>query len=817
MIDTISGSLLRRSAISIAVIAASMSQSSAVLGQAVLEETIVTAQKRSQNLNDVGIAINAFTGAQLQEFGVATAEDLAQFTPGLTVNETAATGVPLYTIRGVGFQDYSTASTSTVGLYFDEVAMPYSVMTRGLLFDQERVEVLKGPQGDLFGANTTAGSINFISNKPTQEFEAGIRATYGNYDAYDVEAYISGGNDFAQGRLAIKTEQSDEGWQKSTTSNDKLGEEDVNAVRGIVNFDFSEDLSLMLTGLYSKDKSDNRANTAYDGNIIGLNEFNNPYQPLNEYLLPNGTHFGETPPWYSTGDNKKGGWTNSYTSPITGETWDLRPKRDNELKSGSARLDWDVSGMTFTSITGYNDFQREESNDWDGGFYNDSSNINTTDLWVFSQEMRLSGEFRDDITWITGLYYTKDRMKENYHYFMSDSVFGLGSIPWGVELFAPTPILELDTRYKQQTESAAIYAHTEWQFAEQWRLTLGGRYTHEERKWSGCTFVADDGSLAGFLNAQFGATLGPGDCGTIDDQPDSPTYIFNLLGTPNVNDAFHVYSDTIDTKKWMGKIGLDYIWDEDTLLYGNISQGFKSGGFNGANSNTTQQLLPYTEEELTAYEIGSKSTLLDGAMQLNLSAFYYDYKDKQEQDTSVTFVGNISGLTNVPKSEIYGAELDLQWLPTDGLTFNLGIAWLETEITKWDAVDDQLSEWPNTVYRDVSGAELSQSPEWSYTALLKYEWEVGNNLMMDIAGDVTYTDETTGGINPEEATEDYTILGARLGIGSADGEWRAFLWGKNLADEDYYPSAYTGGNGPFVRVQGMPRTYGVTVSYNIAP
>ena len=136
MIDTKSASRLRRTAISIAVLAASMSHNSAVLSQTVLEETVVTAQKRSQNLNDVGIAINAFTGAQLQEFGVATPEDLAQFTPGLTVNETAATGVPLYTIRGVGFQDYSTASTSTVGLYFDEVAMPYSVMTRGLLFDQ---------------------------------------------------------------------------------------------------------------------------------------------------------------------------------------------------------------------------------------------------------------------------------------------------------------------------------------------------------------------------------------------------------------------------------------------------------------------------------------------------------------------------------------------------------------------------------------------------------------------------------------------------------------------------------------------------------
>ena len=804
--------LFKHSAISRAVLAASLSVTGAAYAQTVLEETVVTAQKRSQNINDVGISINAFTGEQLQEFGVTTAEDIAQFTPGLTVNETAATGVPLYTIRGVGFQDYSTAATSTVGLYFDEVAMPYSVMTRGLIFDQERVEVLKGPQGDLFGANTTAGSINFISNKPTQEFEAGIRATYGNYEAYDIEGYVSGGNDFVQGRLAATTEQSDEGWQESTTSNDKLGEKDASAVRGMVNIDINDDMSLLLIGHYVKDKSENRANTAYDGTIIGLGEFNNPYQPLNEYRLPNGSNFGETPPWYSTGDNEKACWTNTYTSPITGKTWDIRPKRDNELKGGSARLDWDVSGMTFTAITGYNDFTREEANDWDGGFYNDSSNINTTDLWVFSQEFRLSGEI-DNVTWLTGLYYTKDDMKEDYHYFMSDSVFGLGAIPWGVDQFAPTPILELDTSYKQRTESASIYAHAEWQFTDKWRLTLGGRYTHEERKWQGCTFVAEDGSLANFLNAQFGATLGAGDCGTIDDDPNSPTYIFNLLGTPDVNDAFHVYSDTIDTKRAMGKIGLDYMLDNDIMFYGSISQGFKSGGFNGANSNTTQQLEPYKEEVLTAYEIGSKATLLDGSMQLNTAAFYYDYKDKQEQDAAVTFVGNISGLTNIPESEIYGAEVDLQWLPMAGLTLNAVAAYLHTEITRWHAVDTELSVWPDTVYFDASGEDLPQAPEWSYMALAKYEWPLGDNLVLDVGGDVVYTDSTTGSIRPEDGTDSYTLFNARVGIGAADGRWRAFLWGKNVTDEDYYPSAYTGGNGPYVRVQGMPRTYGVTLSY----
>ncbi|WP_241263097.1 TonB-dependent receptor [Parahaliea mediterranea] len=794
-----------------AVVAALMAPGQAALA-AQIEEVVVTAQKREQGANDVGITINAFTGEQLQDFGVLTAEDVAMMTPGLTVNETAATGVPLYTIRGVGFQDYSTAASSTVGIYFDEVAMPYTVMTRGLVFDTARVEVLKGPQGDLYGRNTTAGQINFISNKPTREFEAGVIGSYGSYETFDLEGFVSGGNDLVQGRLALKTTQSSEGWQESTSRDDELGEKDATAVRGIINVDATDTLRFMLIAHYVKDQSDNRANSPYNGNDIGLGEFSNPYTPLDEYRLPTGSHFGETPPWYTTGDAEAADWTNSYTSPITGKTFNLRPQRDNELTGFMGRMDWDIGEMTLTAITGYDEFERTESNDWDGGFYTDSSNINTTDLEVFSQEIRLSGD-TGQLSWIAGLYYSHDEMEEYYHYFMADSVFGLGSVPWGVDLFAATPILELDTKYEQETESAAVFGHVEWMFAEKWRLTLGARYTEEERDWAGCTFIAEDGSLGGFLNAQFGAALGPGDCGTINDNPDSPNYIFSVIGTPAVNDAFQVYKDTIDTKRWMGKIGLDYALSDDVLLYGTISNGFKSGGFNGANSNTTQQLQPYDEEVLTSYEIGAKTTLLDGSMQLNAATFFYDYEDKQEQDIAVTFVGNISGLTNVPKSEIFGAELDLQWLPIDGLMINAGIAWLDTEVTEWDAVDPVASAWPVTVTRDVSGIELAQSPEWSYTALVSYEWPLGDALKMEVAGDVSFTDDTTGGAEPQNATEDYTIFNARLGLGSQDGQWRALLWARNLTDEDYYPAAYTGGNGPYVRSYGMPRTYGVTLSY----
>ena len=780
----------------------------------VIEEVIVTAQKHSESANDVGITMNAFTGERLKDLGVITPEDLALHTPSLTVSDTAATGVPLYTIRGVGFQDYSTAASSTVGLYFDEAAIPYTVMSRGALFDVERVEVLKGPQGDLYGRNTTAGQINFVSNKPTEEFTAGVTASYSSFQTFDLEAYVSGAiTENAQGRLAIKSITSSEGWQESLTRDDELGEKDIQSVRAMLNIDLTDNAELLLTAQYIDDQSENSAATAYSGTEIGLGPFSAPYLALADYIIPGGTNFGETPPWYSTDRNDKADWTNSYTSPITGASFDLRPERDNQLTSLRAKLTWELgSGMTLTSITAWDNFERVEANDWDGGFYNDSSNINTTDLDVFSQEIRLSGD-TENMYWIVGAYYSKDEMDEYYHYFMSDSVFGLGSVPFGVPPFVLAPIRELDTIYDQETDSKAVFGHVEYNLTDAWRLTVGLRYTEEERTWSGCTFSAADNSLGNFLNTLFGSTLQAGDCGTIDDDPNSPTFLFALIGGPNVNDAFHVYTDTVETDRWMGKLGLDYSINEDILLYGTFSTGFKSGGFNGANSNTTRQLNPYDEETLDSFEIGMKATLLDGTMQLNAAAFVYDYEDKQEQDRAVTFVGNISGLTNIAESEIEGWELEMSWLPTERLSIDLGIAWLDTEITEFEQVDTDNSAWPVIVFKDGSGQELAQSPEWQYNGTVTYEWPVTDEYVMSASGDFSYKDDTQG-LRTQVYSDDYLVIGARVSLMPNDGKWRAVLWSRNLTDEDYFPSAHTGGNGPYVRRMGMPRTVGLTFNYN---
>lgn len=780
-----------------------------------LEVIEVTAQKHSQNVNEVGITVNAFSGEQLKDLGVDSSEDLAIYTPGLTVNETSATGVPLYTIRGVGFQDYSTASSSTVGLYFDEISMPYSVMSRGIVFDVERVEVLKGPQGDLFGRNTTAGQINFVSNKPTESLEIGVDLGYNSLNQTELEFFVSNRlTDNINGRFALKTIQSDEGWQESLTRDDKLGKKNQVAMRSMFDISLNDDATLLLNLHYVKDKSDNTANTAYDGRIVGLSEYEQPYKGLDDYVLPTGANFGETPPWYSTGDATAADWNNSYTNPITGETWDIRPKRDNELKGISAKLDWQLGDVTFTSVTGYDQFEREEANDWDGTPSVDSSNINQTDLEVFSQEFRLSGE-TEDLLWIAGVYYSNDEIDESYHYFLGDSVFGRGaaafSIPSG---FAQVPLTELDTSYRQETQSAAIFGHVEWQVTDKFRVTTGLRYTQESRKWSGCTYDAGDGRLVDFLNSAFGSSLSAGDCGVVDDDPNSDTYIFALLGTENVNDAFHVIEDEINTNRWMGKVGVDYAFDSNTLGYATISHSFKSGGFNGANSNTTTQLLPYDEELLTSYELGIKATLLDGSMQLNASTFYYDYEDKQETDLAVTFVGNIAGLTNVPESQILGAEFDLNWFPTNNLTIRIGSAYLDTEITKWQAVDRSASQWPTTVYRDASGGTLAQSPRWSHNALAKYEWSIDDNLLADVSINYAYQDDTSGGVQSERATESFSTVDVRLGVGTDDGTWKVTLWARNVTDEYYYQAAYLGGNGPYVRTAGLPRTYGLNLRYN---
>ena len=748
------------------------------LAQAQLEEIIVTAQKREQGINDVGITVNAFTGEQLQNFGVKSAEGLEILTPGLTVSNSALAGVPVYTIRGVGFNDFTTTSSSTVGLYLDEVSIPYATMSRNALFDVARVEVLKGPQGDLYGRNTTAGQINFVSNKPTEEFEAGMEVEFSRFDKLDLQSYISGSLiDGIRGRLAVKGVTSNGGWQKSLSRDDTLGERDEWAVRALIDVDLAENASIHLNFHHSDDQSENPAGAAYQ--------------------IPNPTGFG-TPPeiigmeeMFIADSAREADWTPDH-----------RPKKDNQLTGVSAKIEASFAAVDFTSITAFDNFERNELYDTSGVPVRDGDTTNLTDIEVFTQEFRVSSADSDGIYWIAGVFYSRDDISENYF------VDGTGvALP-----------LTFDNRYQQDSDSIAAYAHVEWDLGENTRLTLGGRYTEEERDWSGCTADSGDGRVANILWNGFlipavinldprlpdVGPLSPGDCAMYNDLPGTPGF-----GT------FTPFSRTIDADKFMWKVTLDHNFGEDVLVYGTVSTGFKSGGFNGALATFHGQLQPFDIEELTSYEIGVKATLLDGAMQFNASAFYYDYEDKQELSSYISPIGPIIGTTNVDKSEVYGAEMEMKWNVTEGLNLNLGVAYLDTEITEFMDVDIFQSSFQNEVFFDASGAELGNAPNWQVNGSLNYQRPISDSLVLLAGIDFSYKDDNKGSLDEMDGflISDYTLMNARVGIEHDDGRWGVTVWSRNITDEYYWHSAAQS-NGTRVRLNGLPVTYGITLNYN---
>ena len=272
----------------------------------------------------------------------------------------------------------------------------------------------------------------------------------------------------------------------------------------------------------------------------------------------------------------------------------------------------------------------------------------------------------------------------------------------------------------------------------------------------------------------------------------------------------------IDADEWMWKVGLSYLPNDDILTFFNISQGFKSGGFNGANLNTVAQLGPYDLEELLSYEFGFKATLLENTMQLNGANFYYDYTDKQERGRAVTPVGIISGLTNIPESEITGAELQVQWYPNERFAIDASVSFLDTEIKKYDAIQEE-SSLTNIVTRDASGLDLANAPELSYNITASYAFPIGEDLVLKPAIDYIYRDDVEGApFTPQQARESYSLVNARVSLYSnRDDRWQVTAWSRNVTDEDYYASAFGGGNVWYVRSNGMPRTYGLTLDYRL--
>jgi len=719
-----------------------------------IEEVVVTAQKRAQSVNDIGVSASAFGGDDLKRLKVESAIDLGAHTPGLVAVNATSGGTPIFAIRGVGLDDFSANNTSGVGVYTDEVFASAPALLNGQIFDVERVEVLKGPQGTLYGKNTTGGAINFISNKPTEEFEGYIEADYSRWDRVEITSAVSGAiNESMRGRIAVNLVDQGEGWQKDVNTGKEYGKDESQAIRGLLDFDISSDTSGFLKAYYTKDNSTPLSPHAEQQETWGHAELNSP------------------------------------TDPGKVAVGDLDIGRDEEGFGLALTLNMGFEPFTLTSITAWDTYEQDVVDNYDGTSTSVDNEFLKSDIEQFSQELRFTGNTEGAFSWILGFNYSVESVEINTTADDSFLAFEDPSNAVGADL--------LTGDYTQVTESYGVYLHTDTELNDELTLTVGVRYSLDDRSFDG---RASNHDLSGFFD-----------------------------------DTIALLDESHDEDGVTGKIGLDWAPNNNWLIYSNVATSYKTGIFYGSatlDSDPGRGWGYAKPEEVVSFEAGFKATLLDDTLQINGAAFMLEYENRQSiinfvENGFSTFLGfDVVDVTmiNVPESEVDGAELDIRWLPFEGLDLRFGAAYLNSKVTKapttgdMRGISDDASQ-PSTVDHVLSniavGAELAQSPEWSYNSQVSYEWVVGNNLIARVQTSYSWLDEQGGGVggDPNLVTETVSSLDAQVSVTDADDSWAVTLWGKNLEGDDAETYAFSGFAGRVV-YRKQPASYGVTVNYN---
>ena len=738
-----------------------------------LGDIVVTAQKREQRLNDVGLTVIAASGAQLKSSGVSDIMDLNRAVPGFSAAPTY-TGFPVFSIRGVNFNAAQLSAPPAVSVYVDEAVLPYSVMTGGILLDVERVEVLKGPQGTLFGQNATGGSINVIAAKPTANLAAGVSTDVNNFGQVKLEGYVSGPlGDRLRARIAASTTQGG-AWQRGYYLNKgkKNGSANRAAARLLLDWTPTDRLTVAVNINGNYDHGEAQQSQPF---LISPANPAGAVPGLLGYQLPNDDRDAEFDPGFDT---------------------HVR----NHMYQGVLRVDYELADdITFTSLTDYARSKTRNPIDLDGTALSIIAAHYGGTVRTFNQEFRISGKLPSSgIEYIFGGNYEKDKIFEDRF----TQFLGYSGLPAGAEL---------PSRYNSTNRAVAVYGNIEYEFVPKLSLTAGVRYTDTKQTLTGCTFDGGNGIAAGTLGFLAGLLSGdptksaayvPGGCITVNNVPATPGGTASFL--PIVSDLAQKQHNV----SW--RAGLNYKPDSNTLIYALVSRGYKSGAFPADITLFQSQLNPLGQEKLTAYEIGTKLSLLDRRLQINLSAFYYDYLNKQFYTYVPTPpIGALSTLINIPKAKVKGLDVDFSARPVDGLTLRGALTYIKTEIGNYNGFD--LNSQPV----NFAGKEFNYAPPLSATFDAEYRFPVGGDLEAYVGGGGLYNDRTFAdlGESPRARMRSYMILSARAGIDSHAG-WQLGIWVRNLTDKYYWTSIVTGGD-LFNRFTGMPRTFGATASFKI--
>ena len=731
----------------------------------VLEEVIVTAQKRAQSIQDVPISITAFSGNFLEENGIQTIEDVSRMTPNFSSNTGAQTSNNRIIIRGIGAAG-NNAIEPSVGVFIDSVYYPRPGSVIGMLVDIQSFEVLRGPQGTLFGRNTVAGALNITTRNPSQETEGMIELGLGDYDLYEVGGMFNGAlTDSVAGRIAFKYADRD-GYGENAYNGEDFGARDDLVVRGKMLFDFSEKLSLLVTADYSEINAEGTA-------IEVLNSTNTP-----EFEATTTALYGSSP---ATKD--------SYD-------WKINQAHRDELDDEQQGLSFDFNyefgnGLALRSISAYRD--------WDATNANQDISVPAiifpgttdyqTDTW--SQEFHLMSPGGETVDWLAGLYYYQEDYDIDESRDAGESLCfptiaaNFGDALGGLCLANQQEGAAL-TPFSQDLESIAVFGQATWNINDAWNTTLGLRWTEDEKDGDFSSQVYNP--VVGFFRAEE-TNLGM-------ERDDSKT-----TGFANVN--------------W-------YV-TEEIMLFATWSSGYKSGGFNSqGTAEPLGERRIFDPEETTNYELGVKSTLLDGSMTANVTLFRTDLDDFQDR----AFDGLSFVVVNAGDLRQQGVEADINWTPIEPLRIVAGVGYLDSEYRDFEGAPPL----PGGEVQDLTGERRNFSPEWQTSLVADWTQAFGNGMEWFVGGSWSWVDEqnvgTSSNNNPQTVQDSYSLLNANVGLRSASGNWDVTLFGYNLTDEDYCGSIFNQGFGGPIGAEdaanntsvqrcvlGAPQTWKLNMAY----
>jgi outer membrane receptor protein involved in Fe transport len=778
-----------------------------------LGEVIVTAQKRSENINAVGMSITAATGQQLKQKGITTVSDLVRIEPSLQFSQSSY-GTPIYTIRGVGYYEQSLAASPTVSIYQDEVSFPFPVMSRGVLLDPERVEILKGPQGTLYGQNATGGAINFITAKPTNTFDAGVDDSWGRFNDNLLSGFISGPlTATLSARLSGSIEEGG-AWQKSETRNDTLGNKNTQIGRLILTWRPTSNFTASLNLNGWEDHSDTVAPQLEGVRFISPGAISpDALVPVTANYLPNPAYYATYPAAIKSLVNQPTNATNDQQADWAPGT---HPKNDESFYQAALRMDYAITdSMGVTSLTSYEHFT--ESNLIEpggvGAVYTDD--LVTGDVSAFSQELRLHGTLNDAKGhWLVGVNYEEDKSDEaditspflaSPAYLTGGSAFS--SIP--LQSFTFTPISNVDSK------TASIFANADYSVLDAVTLHAGVRYTQSDQRMAACAEAS--APLAAYIDAASAALAAA--FGGATPTPVSGGQCITVGPAPNFQPGLQ--HNTLDQSNVPWRVGIDWTPFEHQLFYVTISKGYKAGASPSLGATDYVQVKPVTQESILAYEVGAKSSLFDRTLQLDASLFHYDYADKQELGTIYDPIfGGLQTLVNIPKSAEDGAEVSAVWRPIGGLTLNAAVTYLDSRVTSnFFNYSSYILSPTDTI--NFKGEPFPYTPRWSVQYGARYDWRLTDGLSAFASADASYQSVSYAAFGWERAAPEgapaqiikpYGLLNLTAGVATADNHWRFELWGKNVTNTYYWNTVVTGGDMQ-ARITGMPTTYGLALHY----